>query len=59
MEDNHELIKILLIELIEELGGTIELDARKISEDVAQNKFKSIGVRVANGIVTVEVVDED
>lgn len=59
MEDNNELIKILFIELVEELGGIVKLDAIKITKDVKENKFKSIGVRVEDGVAIVEVFDED
>lgn len=58
MEDN-DLIRVLFAELVDELGGIVKLDASKLAEDSKQNKFKKIAVSVNDGVVTVEVFDED
>lgn len=59
MEDNNDLIKILFMELVEELGGIVKLDANVVINKVKVNKLKSIGVRVENEEIIVEVFDED
>lgn len=58
MEDD-DLIRVLFAELVDDLGGIVKLDAKKLAEDAKQNKFKQIAVRVDDGVVTVEVFDED
>lgn len=58
MEDN-DLIRVLFAELVDELGGIVKLDAKKLAEDARQNKFKQIAVRVDDGVVTVEVFEEN
>jgi hypothetical protein len=59
MKDNSDLIRVLFAELVEELGGIVKLDANKILENVKQNKFKSIGIRVEGTEAIVEVFDEN
>lgn len=58
MED-EELLKILFAELIEELGGVVELDANKVLTDIKQGRFKRIGIAIKENIVYLEVFDED
>lgn len=59
MENNDDLIRVLFAELVDELGGIVKLDARKLAEDAKKNKFKKIAVRSQDGVVIVEVFDED
>jgi len=59
MEDNNELIKILLAELVDELGGVVKLDATKILNNMKNNKFKEIGLSVEGDVAIVEVFDEN
>jgi len=59
MQDNNDLIRILLAELVEELGGIVKLDANKILNDVKTNKLKSIGIRVEGEEAIVEVFEDE
>lgn len=59
MEDDKDLSKILLAELIEELGGVVRLDATKILVDLKEGKFKEIGLKIENGVAILEVFDEN
>jgi predicted negative regulator of RcsB-dependent stress response len=59
MEDNNELIKILLAELVIELGGTAKLNATKILTDIKENKFKEIGLRIDGDVAIIEVFEQN
>lgn len=59
MEDNNELIRILLAELVDELGGIVKLDATKILSNIKENRFKEIGLRVDGDVAIIEVFEEN
>jgi hypothetical protein len=59
MNDNNDLMRILFAELIEELGGIVKLDACKIKNTIENRQLKSIGIKIDNNVVIVEVFDED
>lgn len=59
MEAEKDISKILLAELIEELGGVVRLDATKVLRDLKENKFKEIGIRLEDGVAILEVFDAD
>jgi hypothetical protein len=59
VEDNNDLIKVLFAELVCELGGIAKLDSRNILNNIKANRIKSIGIRVEEDDVIVEVFDED
>jgi len=58
-----ELIKLVLVELIEELGGVVELDAETVLAKLKTESIKGltfvIEKRDAKNILLVETVDED
>jgi hypothetical protein len=59
MENNNDLMRVLLAELVDELGGIVKLDASKILANAKKNKFKRIGLRIDGNDAIIEVFDED
>lgn len=61
--NENELIKLVLVELIEELGGVVELDAETVLAKLKTESIKGltfvIEKRDAKNILLVETVDED
>lgn len=57
MEDNTELVIIILAELIESMGGVVQLDATKILADLKDGRFKEITMRLVEGVAILEVFD--
>lgn len=57
--DEREIIKIVLIQLVSEAGGTVSLDADKIVKDLREGSIKGLTINIIDGKVVLEVVDED
>jgi hypothetical protein len=58
-DDNNEIIRVLFAELVDELGGVVKLDATKILNNVKENKFKQIGLRIEGEVAIVEVFEQN
>jgi hypothetical protein len=59
MDDDNALIRILLAELVDELGGTAKLDATKILDNMKQGKFKQIGFHVDGNEAIVRIFEDE
>jgi hypothetical protein len=57
MYDN-DMIRVLLIELVDQMGGIALLDTNKVLKDLKEDKLKGIAVRINGDEVIVEVIDE-
>lgn len=60
-EDDINKMKLILAELVHQMGGVVELDATKLVENIKSNELKDLGIRLENGKVIVEVfsINED
>jgi hypothetical protein len=60
MEDyDNDLIRVVLAELVEDLGGIVKLDAKKILNKARVNKFKQIRMTVNGDEAIVEIFDDE
>lgn len=60
MDDyDYDLIRVLLAQIVEDMGGIVKLDAGKILEKARNNEFKQIALRIKGEVAIVEIVDED
>lgn len=60
MEDKNEFIHLALIHVLEQLGGQVSLDRELFLKKMKSAKnFKHIAVSMYDGIIRLELVDED
>lgn len=57
--EEKEITGFILANLIDELGGVVELDAIKLLEDIKLGKYKRIEVSIKDSKAIVEVIDEN
>jgi hypothetical protein len=58
MQYDNDMIRILLIELVDQIGGIVKLDTKKVLRDLKEDKIKGIAVSINGDEVIVEVIDE-
>lgn len=59
MDDVNNLIPFILAQLIDEIGGLVELDGEQLMESVKSGKYKQFGISIKNKKVIVEIIDEN
>lgn len=53
------LSPFILAQLIEDMGGIVELDAEEVFEAIKEKKFKKMGLIIQEGRLIIEVFDEN
>lgn len=60
MEDTNEFIHLALVHVLEQLGGHVSLDRELFLKKLKSTEnFKHIAVSMYDGIIRLELVDED
>lgn len=57
--DTSALLPYLFQEILDKLGGVVDLDANKVLESIKSENTKGIAVSILNGVLRVELLDED
>lgn len=57
--EEKSIVVFILANLLEELGGVVELDASKILNDIKSGRNKEIKLSIKDGKAVVEVFDEN
>jgi hypothetical protein len=58
MSESRELAGFILAELVESMGGIVELDANRLLKTIKSGEYKEISLSIKDGKAIVEVIDE-
>lgn len=58
-ELNGQLVPYLFYELMDKLGGVVDLDADRVLELIKSEQKRGIAVSISNGKLRVEILEKD
>lgn len=58
-EEQVRILALVLAELVDDMGGIVELDAIKLRKQLKQNPARGLKIDIVGNKLIVEVIDED